>query len=148
MVTSDSAVDEVLVDDAVAGGEEGQDVLDKVLFALLEAFPVVQVLGQVGFLDGPEGRFGLFVHLPDLRVLDRQDNEAVGVVAKQGLHLALLVGERHVVGVRDGGLGRDLELVKIFGHGAVHKGCGGDCVVGEHLGWGLVEEVWVWWTVF
>jgi hypothetical protein len=28
--------------------------------------PVVKILGEVNLLGRPEGRFGLFVHLPDL----------------------------------------------------------------------------------
>ncbi len=61
------ALDEVLVDNAVRCGEEGQDVRDKELLILVEAVvPVVQILRQVNLLGGPEGRLGLLVHLPDL----------------------------------------------------------------------------------
>ena len=41
------ALHQVLVDDAVGGSEEGQHVGDEVALIVLEAFPVIQVLGEV-----------------------------------------------------------------------------------------------------
>lgn len=38
---------QVLVDDAVAGGEEGQHVRDEVALVVLQRLPVLQVFGQV-----------------------------------------------------------------------------------------------------
>ena len=38
------ALDEVLVDDAVGGGEEGEHVRDEVALVLLQVLPVVVVL--------------------------------------------------------------------------------------------------------
>ncbi|KAI3486760.1 hypothetical protein L1887_49710 [Cichorium endivia] len=61
------ALDEVLVDDAIRSGEEGEDVRDKVALVVVElVVPVVEVLGEVDLLGGPEGSLGLLVHLPDL----------------------------------------------------------------------------------
>ena len=41
------ALHQVLVDDAVRGGEESQHVRDEVALIVLESLPVVQVFGQV-----------------------------------------------------------------------------------------------------
>lgn len=61
------ALDQVLVDNAIRGGKEGQDVRDEVLLVIVQAVvPVVQILGQINLFGGPEGGLGLFVHLPDL----------------------------------------------------------------------------------
>lgn len=61
------ALDQVLVDNAVGGGEESQNVRDEVALVLVQAVvPVVQILGQVNLLGGPERGLGLLVHLPDL----------------------------------------------------------------------------------
>ena len=44
----DEPLDQVLVDDAVRGGKEGQHVLDEVLLVILELrVPVVHVLGEI-----------------------------------------------------------------------------------------------------
>lgn len=60
-------LDQVLVDNAVGGSKEGQDVRDEVLLVIVQAVvPVVQILGQINLFGGPEGSLGLFVHLPDL----------------------------------------------------------------------------------
>lgn len=61
------ALDQVLVDNAIRGGKEGQDVRDEVLLVIVQAVvPVVQILGQINLFGGPEGGLGLLVHLPDL----------------------------------------------------------------------------------
>lgn len=61
------ALDEILVDDAIRGGEESKDVGDEEALVIVEAFvPVVKVLGQIDLLSSPEGSLGLLVHLPDL----------------------------------------------------------------------------------
>lgn len=54
---------QVLVDDAVAGSEEGQHVGDKVALVVLQRLPVLQVLGQVHLgtqqLSGSVGERGV-----------------------------------------------------------------------------------------
>ena len=57
----------VLVDDAIGGGKECEDMRDKVAFVVVELVcPVVHILRKVHFLGCPEGCLGLLVHLPDL----------------------------------------------------------------------------------
>ena len=55
-----------LVDDAVAGGEEGEHVLHEVFLVVREPLPVLVVVRQVQLLRGPEACLGLLVHLPHL----------------------------------------------------------------------------------
>lgn len=60
-------LEEVLIHDAVRGGEEGKNVRDEVSLVIIEpVVPVVEILRQVDLFGSPEGRLGLLVHLPDL----------------------------------------------------------------------------------
>ena len=79
------ALDEIRVDDAVTGREKGQHMLDEVLLGFLEAGPVLQVLGQVDLLSGPEGGHRLLVHAPHVCVFDREQVESVRVLGQEGL---------------------------------------------------------------
>lgn len=64
---STETLQQVLVDNAVGGSEEGENVRDEVALIVVQAVvPVVQILGQINLLGGPEGGLGLLVHLPDL----------------------------------------------------------------------------------
>ena len=61
------SLDEVLVDNAVGGSEEGEDVGDEEALVIVQAVvPVVEILGEIDLLCGPERSLGLLVHLPDL----------------------------------------------------------------------------------
>ena len=61
------ALQQVLVDNAVGRGKESQDVRDKVALIIVQAaVPIVQILGEIDFLGGPERGLSLLVHLPDL----------------------------------------------------------------------------------
>ena len=60
-------------------------MLDKVLLILLEGLPVLRILAQVDLVDCPEAGHLVLVHLPDVVVLDGQDDEAVGVLLKERL---------------------------------------------------------------
>lgn len=55
-----------LVDNAIAGGEERQNVRNKVSLVVREAVPVLVVVREVELFGGPEARLGLLVHLPHL----------------------------------------------------------------------------------
>lgn len=61
------SLDEVLVDNAIGGSEEGEDVGDEEALVVIQALvPVVKILGEINLFCGPEGSFGLLVELPDL----------------------------------------------------------------------------------
>lgn len=64
---STETLKQVLVDNAIRGSEEGENVGDEVSLIIVQTVvPVVQVLGQVDLFSSPERSFGLLVHLPDL----------------------------------------------------------------------------------
>lgn len=66
---SAEALDEVLVDNAIGCGEEGKNVRDKELLVGCQTIvPVVEILGQIDLLSGPERSLVLLVHLPDLLI--------------------------------------------------------------------------------
>jgi hypothetical protein len=103
------ALYQILVDDTVRSGEEGEDVGDEEALVVVEALvPIVEVLGEIDLFGGPEGGFGLLVHVPDLSwpvsvmffttlgrevrdalsyrvVLDGEEHETLGVLLKQRL---------------------------------------------------------------
>ena len=60
-------------------------MLDKVLLILLEGLPVLDVLSKVDLVDCPEAGHLILVHLPDVMVLDWENDEAVGVLLKERL---------------------------------------------------------------
>jgi hypothetical protein len=89
------ALGEVLKHDAVAGGEEREDVLDEVTLVVVQCVPVLHVAAQVDLFHRPEGALGILVLLPDVGVVDGEQDEAVRVVAQQ----RLVVGDdRHIEG--------------------------------------------------
>lgn len=60
-------LDEVLVNDAIRGCEKGENVRNKVALVFVKpVLPVVEILGEIYLLGGPERRLRLFVHLPNL----------------------------------------------------------------------------------
>ena len=87
---SGKALGEVLENNTVGGGKEGENVLDEMLFVLLEGGPILGVLTKVDLIDGPEACHLVFVHLPNVVVLDGEDDEAVGVLFKERLRQDLL----------------------------------------------------------
>lgn len=79
------ALCEVFQNNTIGGGKESENMLDKVLFILIELFPILDVLGEVNFFSGPESCLLVLVHLPDLAVLDGEEDKAVGVLFKERL---------------------------------------------------------------
>ena len=60
-------------------------MLDKVLLVLIELLPILDVLGEVDFLSGPKSSLLILVHLPDVTVLDGEEDETVRVLLKKRL---------------------------------------------------------------
>jgi len=64
------SLNKVLVDDAIGGSEESKDVGDEeLLVSSKTVVPIVEILGQINLLSGPEGSLGLLIHLPNLQLL-------------------------------------------------------------------------------
>lgn len=120
---------QVFIDNSITGSKEGQDVGDEVPLLILQRLPVLQVLGQIhldvermiekhkhsltmqhsglysglGATDlfcGPERGLGLLVHLPDVLVLDGEDDKATGVLLQQWFHLLLTSPPLHWFGLK------------------------------------------------
>lgn len=76
---------QVLVNNTVRGGKEGENILDEVSLIVIEFVPVGQVRLKINFVDDPEGGEGLLVHLPDVFVLDGEDHKPVRVILEERL---------------------------------------------------------------
>ena len=72
-------VTQVLVDKAIRGSKECKDMGEKVAFVVGQVGPVHNVCGEVDLLDCPEGGSRLLVHVPDVSVLDGEQDKAMGV---------------------------------------------------------------------
>jgi hypothetical protein len=79
------ALGKVLKDNTIRSSEESENVLDKVLLVICQLLPVLNVCGKVDFFSGPECCLLVLVHLPDVVVLDGEEDKAVGVLLKKRL---------------------------------------------------------------
>ena len=77
---SREALSEVLKHDSITGCEKGQYMFDEVLLVFLQILPIFYVLAKVDLIDGPEACHLVLVHLPDVVVLDRQQDKSIRVV--------------------------------------------------------------------
>ena len=85
---------EVFVYDAIGGSEKRQDMLDEVALVVVEFFvPIDDVRGQVNLLCRPEARFGFLVKVPDVVVLNREQDKSVGVVFENGFSHHRILGQ-------------------------------------------------------
>lgn len=84
---------QILVDNPVTGREEGENMLDEMLFVGIKlVLPVSQVLGQVNFFGSPEAGLGFLVKGPDIAMLDREKDKAVFVLNENGFGHELKLG--------------------------------------------------------
>jgi hypothetical protein len=56
----------------------------EVLFSWCKLLPVCNVSGEVNLLGSTKRCFSLFVHLPDVGVLNGEDDQAMGVWEEEG----------------------------------------------------------------
>ena len=101
---------QVLQDDTVGGSEKGEHVLDKVLLTLVKLVPIFQILAQIDLLGGPEASHLVLVHLPYVVVLNRKDDESVGILIKDWLGVSLTQALGLDLGLRLLGGARNLLL--------------------------------------
>jgi len=74
------SLEEVLVDNSVRGSKECKNMGDEVSLVIVQSVvPVVKILGEINFLSSPERCFCLLVHLPDLMVLNWEENESIWI---------------------------------------------------------------------
>mmetsp|Transcript_61485 Transcript_61485/g.132241 ORF Transcript_61485/g.132241 Transcript_61485/m.132241 type:complete len:272 (+) Transcript_61485:430-1245(+) len=74
---------QVLKDDAIGSGEEGQNVLEKVLLSIGKLIPVLVILREVDLLCCPEGSLMLLIHLPDLMVVNGKHHPPLWVLLQE-----------------------------------------------------------------
>ncbi len=67
----------------IRSSKESENMLDEVLFVLGEFFPILNILSKINFLSSPESSFLVFVHPPNVMVLNRKEDEAVRVLFKK-----------------------------------------------------------------
>ena len=60
-------------------------MLDEVLLVLLERLPVLRVLPKVNLIDSPEAGHLVLVHLPNVFVLNGENDEPVWVLFEKWL---------------------------------------------------------------
>lgn len=82
---SGKSLGQIFYHNSIRRCEERQHVLDKVLLVFAELLPVLDVLTEVNFVDSPEAGHLILVHLPNVFVMDRKDNEAVWVLLEKWL---------------------------------------------------------------
>ena len=70
---------EIVIDDAIRCRKKSQDVGYEVLLCWRESFSVCGICREMDLLGSPKGRFGLFVHPPDVVVLDGEEDKMIGV---------------------------------------------------------------------
>ena len=75
---------EILIDDAIRCREKSQDVGYEVLLRWRESVPVCGISREINLLGSPKGRFGLFVHPPDVVMLDGERTKRFGFAWSNG----------------------------------------------------------------
>jgi hypothetical protein len=65
---------------AITCSKESEHVFNEVLLVLCELFPVLCVLTEIDLINGPETSHLIFVHFPDVFILDWKDYEAVRIL--------------------------------------------------------------------
>eukprot|EP00962_Isochrysis_galbana_P020050 scaffold5860_cov103-Isochrysis_galbana.AAC.2 len=96
------ALGQVLDDNAVRRGEEGEHVRDEVALRVVQPLPVLAVGAQIYLLCSPEGRLVLLVHAPQVAVLNREQYKAVIRRTANGLDEAVVQRSR-VIAARSAG---------------------------------------------
>mmetsp|Transcript_14920 Transcript_14920/g.37590 ORF Transcript_14920/g.37590 Transcript_14920/m.37590 type:complete len:291 (+) Transcript_14920:634-1506(+) len=74
---------QILVDDSVGSRKKGENVANEMALVIGQLDPVGIVRAEINLFGGPKGGFGLFVHFPEFVVLDGENDESVGVLAKE-----------------------------------------------------------------
>jgi hypothetical protein len=79
------SLSQIFKNNSVRSSKESKNMLDKMFFVIIELLPIFQILSQVNFFSSPEASHLLFIHFPDVVVLDRKDNESAWVLFEQRL---------------------------------------------------------------
>jgi hypothetical protein len=74
---------EIFKNNTVRGCKKSEYVFDEMLLIGSESLPILHVLAEVDLIDGPEASHLVFIHLPNVFVLDRKDDKAIGIFFKE-----------------------------------------------------------------
>jgi hypothetical protein len=77
------ALGQIFEHNTITGCKKGKHMLNEVLLISRKLLPVLRILAEVNFVNGPEASHLILVHLPDVFVNDGQDDEAIRVFLKQ-----------------------------------------------------------------
>ena len=72
--------DKVLIHDTVTGCKESKNVLEEVLLIIIELLPVFEILSKIDFFSCPKGSCMLFVHPPNIIVLNWEEYEPIEIL--------------------------------------------------------------------
>ena len=75
---------QVLEDNPIWGGKEGENVFNEMFFILIKPLPVFDVLVEIDLISGPEGGDLFFIHFIDWVVLYGEKDEALWVFSEYG----------------------------------------------------------------
>lgn len=81
---SAESLSEVFINDSIGCSEESKNVLNEVSLVVIKSLPIFNVSGEIHFFGSPEGSLLIFVHLPNVVVLDWKNDESVGVFFEKG----------------------------------------------------------------
>ena len=60
-------------------------MLEKVTLIVGHFLPILHIVAEIHLLGGPEARDGLLVHVPDIGIVNRHQDEAILILAEDGL---------------------------------------------------------------
>lgn len=69
----------------IRSSEESKNMLNEVLLILIEFVPIFKVLSKIDFFSSPKTCHLLFVHLPDIIVINWKDNKSIWIFFKKRL---------------------------------------------------------------
>jgi hypothetical protein len=79
------SVSKIFKNNSVRSSEESEYHFDEVLLFLLELVPIFFILSQVDLFGCPEAGHLVFVHLPNIVVLDWKDYKSIWVLFQKWL---------------------------------------------------------------
>ena len=87
---------QVFENNTVRSSKECKNMLDEMFFIIIKLLPIFKILGEIDLFGSPEASHLIFVHFPNVIVLNWKNDESVWILIKHWLWKAL----SHVLGGR------------------------------------------------
>jgi hypothetical protein len=71
---------QVLINDAISGSKEHEDIGDEVAFSFGQLVPICEVFRELNFFSHPERSFGFLVQLPNVGMVDGEEYNTMWVL--------------------------------------------------------------------